>query len=346
MIKEVRSISFWSFLGDEITDFIVDRYSSPVHEYITHRIYGCDHDFKFCSSPPRTHPFASDALIAGVRWNDNPRFELTESTSGAQKKCVGIPLSLPDQAMCWAKLFYDANKGVKRGKIYDGDSGHVLLYRVHFGDMQFLHSMASHDWELASETKAKVMAWAEFAYKVVLREIKHSDYLYKCGISKIERLFSKKRGWTVQMLFTWDDPTYQPRRVKGEHHDEEFRDLVFGTLLHMVEDSFSKSHVTRNPPGGNYCEKVPGSEQPGRIARFHPFAKQKAGKHGKEDNEEASYDNLLHFPSVNVVEICKVIREYRKKNEPWEKLKDYLECVYDLEDPDTKAGPGERFAAD
>jgi len=221
-----------------------------------------------------------------------------------------------------------------------------LLYRVHFGDMQFLHSMASRDGEPAGETKAKIMAWAEFAYKVARREIKHNDYLYQCGIPEIERLFSKKRGWTVQMLFTWDDPTYQPRRAKGELHDEEFRDLVFGTLLHMIQDSFSKSHVTRNPPGGICCERVPNHEQPGKIVGFHSFTKQKAGKHGKEDNQEAFETNLLRYPSVNVVEVGKVIRNYRENNEPWDKLKDYLECVYDLEDPDAKAGPGERFAAD
>jgi len=81
-------------------------------------------------------------LIAGVRWNDNPRFELTESTGGAQKNCVGNSVYLPDNAVCWAKLFYDANKGARKGEIYDGNSGHALLYRVHFGDMQFLHSMA------------------------------------------------------------------------------------------------------------------------------------------------------------------------------------------------------------
>ena len=52
MIKEFRSIRFWSFWGDEIADFIVDRFSSPVHEAITDSIYGCDHGFKFCSSTP------------------------------------------------------------------------------------------------------------------------------------------------------------------------------------------------------------------------------------------------------------------------------------------------------
>jgi hypothetical protein len=343
LIKGFRSINFWQFWGDEISDYLIQHYTIPVHEAITHRIYGCTYDFKVCSSPPKPYSFASDALIAGVRWNDNPRFELIESVGGAQGNCVGIPIYLPENAICWAKLFYDANKGAKKNEIYDGNSGHALLYRVHFGDMQFLHSMASRDGEPASETKAKVMAWAEFAYKVVRREIKHSDYLYKCGFPEIEKLFSKKRGWTVQMLFTWDDPTYQPRHVKGGFHDEAFLDFVFGTLLHMIEDSFSKSHVSRSPPGGNKCERVPDYDQPGKIVSFHAFARQKMSKHGKEDNDQAFQDNLLRYPTLNVVEVGKVFRDYREKDEPWDKLKDYLECVYDLEDPDAKAGPGGQF---
>jgi hypothetical protein len=346
MIKGFESINFWSFWGDEISEYLIKHYTLPVHEVITHRIYGCTYDFKFCSSPPSPYAFASDALIAGVRWNDNPRFELTESTGGAQKNCVGPSIYLPDNAICWGKLFYDANKGAKKGKVYDGNSGHALLYRVHFGDMQFLHAMASRDGEPASETKAKIMAWAEFSYKVARREIKYSDYLYKCGIPEIEKLFSKKRGWTVQMLLTWDDPTYQPRRVKGELQDEAFLDFAFGTLLHMIEDSFSKSHVSRNPPGGNKCERVPNYDQPGKIITFHAFAKQKASEHGKEDNDEAFHNNLFRYPSLNVVEVGKVFRDYRENNQPWDKLKDYLECVFDLEDPDAKAGPGTQFSAD
>jgi hypothetical protein len=346
MIKEFQSINFWSFFGDEIAEYLIEHYTLPVHEVITHRIYGCNYDFKFCSSPPSPYEFATDALIAGVRWNDNPRFELTESTGGAQKDCVGNPIYLPDNAICWGILFYDANKRAKKGKIYDGNSGHALLYRVHFGDMQFLHSMASHNGEPARETKANIMAWAELAYKVARGEVKHSDYLYKCGIPEIERLFSKKPGWTVQLLLTWDDPTYQPRRVKGEFHDEMFRDFAFGTLLHMIEDSFSRAHVSRNPPGGNKCERVPDYDQPGKITSFHAFVKQKTSKHGKEDNDEALYNNLLRYPSLNVVEVGKVLRYYRENDQPWDKLKDYLECVFDLEDPDAKAGPGTQFAAD
>jgi hypothetical protein len=69
-------------------------------------------------------------------------------------------------------------------------------------------------------------------------------------------------------------------------------------------------------------------------------------EHSKEDNDEAFHNNLLRYPSLNVVEVGKVFRYYHENNKPWDKLKDYLECVFDLDDPDAKAGPGTQFSTD
>jgi hypothetical protein len=62
LIKGFRSINFWQFWGDEISDYLIQHYTIPVHEAITHRIYGCTYDFKVCSSPPKPYSFASDAF--------------------------------------------------------------------------------------------------------------------------------------------------------------------------------------------------------------------------------------------------------------------------------------------
>ena len=73
------------------------------------------------------------------------------------RNCVSHTIHLPNEAICRATLFYDARKFAKGVTnvvwvIYTGGAGHALLYRVHFGDMQFLHSMASIDGEPARET--------------------------------------------------------------------------------------------------------------------------------------------------------------------------------------------------
>jgi hypothetical protein len=193
------------------------------------------------------------------------------------------------------------------------------------------------------------MAWAEFAYKVALGEIKHGEYLYKCGIRDIENLFPKKTkpGWTVQYLLTCNDSTYQPRRRGRETDAKDFQELAFGTLLHMIEDSFSRSHVDRRPPVAaekcEKCEELQNCYQPGKIVSFHAFANQKLRRHGMKDNRGAYLDEW-HEGSVTVVDVGRVLKSYYENGKDWDELKKYLECIFSLEDEDAKAGPGDYAA--
>jgi hypothetical protein len=53
-----------------------------------------------------------------------------------------------------------------------------------------------------------------------------------------------------------------------------------------------------------------------------------------------------HQTQLGVVHVGKVIWGYYRDKRPWTDLKDYLECVFELNDPDTPAGLGEEFMAD
>jgi len=318
---------------DEIAAFAIDHFTNPVHEQITHLIYGCSGDRYVCSSPENPSNFAPQAVIAGVRWNDNPPFKLESSNL---KECLGKTIKLPNFSKCWITLFKDAQKRSKKGEFFDAKSGTVLLYRVHFGDMQFLHAMASRDGEEASETKKKIMMWSEFAYKVALGEIDRGIEIRKSGIDGMDITFGNK-GWTAQQLFTRGDPTF-----RGE---KDFRDLAFGTLLHIIHDSFVSSHVERNESSGSKCEKGNDNLKPGEILSFHSYSKQDHKKHGEEDSHDALELHLLTI-QPNVVEVGKIVRSYYEAKRPWEELKDYLECVFDVEDLTVQAGPGEQFSSE
>jgi len=247
-----------------ISGVLTDLFTNPVHERVTHMIYGCEGGENDCSKPEKPNVFAPAAVIAGAQWNDNPPFELT-STGEALKFCTGKTIRMPYFPACWFQLFRDAEKRAQRGEALDADSNVVLLYRVYFGDMQFLHSMASRDGEEAQVTKAKIMMWAEFAYKLAIGELDRGVELRKIGIPGMETLF-KNRGWTAQQLFTRGDPTYRG--------DQDFRNFAFGSLLHLVEDSFSRSLTERDEPSGAKCNAVPGAYQPGKILSFHAYASQ------------------------------------------------------------------------
>ena len=175
--------------------------------------------------------------------------------------------------------------------------------------------------------------WAEFAYRTALGEIDRGIELRKTGIPGVEMIF-KNKGWTAQQLFTRGDPTF-----RGE---KDFRDLAFGSLLHMIQDSFSPSHTDRDEPSGARCAKVGGSLSPGRIRSFHSYARQDKKKHGLEDSHDA-LDRLLLTQQPNVVEVGKVVKSYYDARRPWTELKEYLECVFEVEDLTTVAGPGAQF---
>lgn len=331
---KLRSLatSWWIKVTDEATAYVIDHFTNPVHEEITHRIFGCEGNRDACSSPKKPHNFASDAVIAGVRWNDNPPFELEAGGKGLAE-CRGKTIRLPNFSECWVKLFKDAKKRAKQGEVFDANSGAVLLYRVHFGDMQFLHAMATRDGEEGGETKRKILMWAELAYKLAIGEIDRSTELRKCGIPGMESIFGK-RGWTAQQLFTRGDPTFRGK--------QDFRDFAFGTLLHLIEDSFAAGHVDRDESSGAGCEKATDTLRPGKIRSFHAFNRQDSKKHGKEDSHEALARHLL-TTNPNVVDVGKVIKSYYEAKRPWTELKDYLECIFDIDDPTIKAGPGEKF---
>ena len=174
-------------------------------------------------------------MIAGVRWNDTPPFTLlkTRTTLCPADKVITI-INYPE---CWGILFKDAKKQADTGRKYGNAPLTLVLYRSHFGDMQFLHSMASSEQERAGETKQKIMAWAEFMYRIALGEITRGTSIKKTGISDIDSLFTYRYD-TVQTLFVSD----APREYKV---DENLHLFAMGVLIHMVSDSFSDSHVER-----------------------------------------------------------------------------------------------------
>ena len=220
------------------------------------------------------------------------------------------------------------------GRKYGNAPLTLVLYRSHFGDMQFLHSMASSEQERAGETKQKIMAWAEFMYKIALGEITRGTSIKKTGIPGIDSLFTYRYD-TVQTLFVSD----APREYKD---DENLHLFAMGVLIHMVSDSFSDSHVERDEQLGQNCRNVSGKHNPGWVRSFHVYTLQDSAAHSEaESDRELAYK--IYYFETNIVDVGQTIMEYYSRKAPWEELKGYLDCVYDLADPNAPAGPGSNY---
>ena len=309
---------FW----DEAAYVAINHFSHPVHERITNLIWDCKSEEE-CNQTAPGKSFAPGAVIAGVRWNDNPPFELTTTS---MKECAGRTLWLPNYSNCWIKLFKDGEKRARSGETLDLASGTIIMLRSHFGDLQFLHAMAAGRHERAEETQSKILMWAEFTWKVANKEFTQGTLLSETNIPRMTNYF--KSTETVQTLFTRGNPT----------HRDDIGILALGALLHTVEDSFSRSHVDRDEENGQDCG--PGMpKRPGMIRQFLNYALQDSSAHAVEDEEDA-FDLQLATVRPNAVDVGKSLKAYFDRGAAWNEVKPYIECIFAVIDKDRETGAG------
>ncbi len=323
--------NWWRRVLQWVANRGVHLFSEAVHEEITQRIFGCEGDADVCGDPNGEH--AGPYIIAGARWNDDPPFRLQPGGGRGLSCKITETIRFSTQPLCWAGLFTDAKKRAKRGEPMDAKSRASLLARSHFGDLQFLHAMASRDGESAKVTQRRVLMWAEFTWRLATGEYGLGAKLKEVPVEGLSEFFGQT-DWRVQDLFTLGNIALRPR----------IREVAFGSLLHMVEDSFAKGHVDRRE--AILGEKCPGSasahEAPGKILEFHAYGKQDTAKHAEADSREAF---SLHWSGEkpSVIDVGGTLRDYFQRNETWETVRPYVECVFALENPDQPASPGPAF---
>lgn len=302
----------------------VYQFTHPVHEEITQLIFGCDADGEGCSNPDIG--FAPVPILAGVRWNDDPPFRL--STTGIAECRSEQTIRVVTQPTCWYKLFQHAEKR-SRTTYFDGKSKRWnIMYRSHFGDLQFLHAMASKDGEAAATTRKRVLMWAEFAWSVATGKIESTLLLKNVPVSGFGGFFSGS-GQSVFDLYTLGNSSLR----------RSIREVAFGSLLHMVQDSFAFGHADRAPPVAG--AKCAGSDypRPGQIRSFRSYTNQDHKKHGAHDSLNSLRAGLGASP--NVVDVGKMLLGMYDKGEPWAVVGSYLECVFEVENEQTPSSAGD-----
>ncbi|MFT3807260.1 hypothetical protein [Arenimonas sp.] len=305
----------------------IGHFVDPVHEEITSRIWGCE--TVDCDNLDRSD--APAAVVAGVRWNDDPRFPLTAAQAKGTKCNIGESIRVATQPICWAQLFKRAEHGAAAGKAYG--PGDPLLFRTHFGDLQFLHAMAAHPGESASETQRKMMDWAQFSWRVSSGEFNLETPLRDIPIPTIHERFGMT-GWRVLDLLTLGNSGIRPH----------LREVSFGTLLHMLQDSYAAGHVEREESSGlRTCRS--GDYQataPGTIVEFHAYNSQDHKAHARADSREALLKQIEQ--EGDLVEVGRTLRKYYDSRASWEVVEPYLQCVFAVRDPSRPASSGDAFS--
>ncbi|WP_374012993.1 hypothetical protein [Pseudoxanthomonas koreensis] len=303
----------------------LEVFTEPVHEEITNHIYGCNGDV--CAGNQATT--APPAVLAGVRWNDDPPFQLLAGQAQNTNCKTRETVRFETQPLCWVALFRDAKAGAARGKRYG--PGDAMLYRSHFGDLQFLHAMAAADGESAATTRDALMGWFEFAWRASLGEYTLDTRLKDVRIPVIQHAFGGTE-WRVMDLYTLGASGGLRRYVA---------DVAFGSLLHAVQDSFAAGHVRREEASGLQECHLAGTavSAPGRILEFHSYAGQDHGLHAQADSRKAF---MRRFQEAgNVVEVSKPLVRARTQALEWHAVEPYFDCLFTLQRPEAPATAGD-----
>lgn len=315
---------------DKVAHTYSRGFVKPVHENLTLQAIAA-------SSLPdgyKNDEFVT-TVIKGVRWNDDP-------LNMIKGKLPNFYLS-----------FRDSCKRSSKVNIHWD-----LLYRTHCGDMQFLHAMASKGNEKAESTKRKILMWLEYSFKVSTGEIEsrlpfkdlNADLLEESSAAIFNSVMTDNNRirllWTSGWLFSLDCSRVLSWKqlIRGEHLSElkcvskkaassrKTQDVALGSFLHLLQDSFSDSHVMRENRGHTGQSKLAGV---GRIIQFGNYSMQlkELHKRADEDTIEGNSSEGLDLMSISAKSIELSVQQRLDGQSRWLEMKNILDQAFDLVDP-------------
>ena len=195
--------------------------------------------------------------------------------------------------------------------------------------------MANQDGENANVVQNRIITWAEFTWRTALGEFPLSTRVKDIPVPGLLELFETK-GWSIQDLFALGNPHVRK--------PDNLSELAFGSLLHVIQDSFANGHVERAMPDGQ--EKCPDTANahtmPGRIKEFHSYVNQDAHSHGEDDSRSA-FSSHWSGPRPHVIDVGRTLNEYFIRRAPWPEVKPYIQCIFTLDSDSRPASAGEHY---
>lgn len=163
----------------------------------------------------------------GAVWNDDPDCLLFDD--GAENN------HLYSTGLVWA---YKYKTGATEWKNLDSSRFRNPTGRSHYGDLQFLHCMASQSGEPPEETKRKLMVWLEVMYKLANGED---------GITGDTQTGGTKLSVFCPVLSL--PPSFKSLRYLLSK-DSPFQGIdvgrrALGSMFHIIQDSYAIGHIKR-----------------------------------------------------------------------------------------------------
>lgn len=319
------------YLGHWFVGSAIPIMKSPVHESITLAAIGCNaglgsEDKCVTIDAVKEHRI----LLYGVRWPDDPPFQLNTKSPPRIKGCdVGVTLRSTSQPLCWWGLFSDAGVQAKKKSHLKAPAfgpGDYMLYRSHYGDLQFMHAMGAYDGETAGETVDRMKMWAEFLWGVASGSTSTGTFIRELGNSQLAAYFPG--DITATNLFATGIVEVR----------KDLDKVAMGALLHMVQDSFSNAHAERGLDTGASCGNT-NLAKPGQIQRFRSYARQSSTSHDEADTPNALGLHTTQI-SPSAVDVSRTFLTMWKEKKTWAEASVFFECVFEPKDRAIEADAG------
>lgn len=319
------------YLGHWFVGSAIPIMKSPVHESITLAAIGCsagrgsEYDCVTINAVQEHR-----ILLYGVRWPDDPPFLLNAKSPPRIKGCdVGVTLRSTSQPLCWWGLFKDAGAQAKKKSNLKAPAfgpGDYMLYRSHYGDLQFMHAMGAYDGETAGETVDRMKMWAEFLWGVASGTTPAGTFIRDLGHSNLASYFPG--DITAMNLFATGIVEVR----------KDLDKVAMGALLHMVQDSFSQAHAERGQESGAQCGTT-GFDKPGQIQRFRSYARQSSTLHDEADTPSALGLHTTQI-SPSAVDVSRAFLTMWNEKKSWAEAGAFFDCVFEPKDRKIEADAG------
>lgn len=255
-------------------------------------------------------------FLRGVTWADDPDGDLYKDDQTTERSIWG-------QITAAAKHGWYGKLGHKPSRA----SG--LTARSHYGDLQFMHSMANKRGELPQVTNHRILEWAEFNIRLARGEINPATSVGQHPY--LRNKFPQQATQSISELYGY--PAGRPRDI---------RQRALGILTHLIQDSFAEGHVQRTsapiqaPPG------------PRPIRQFHDYGSQSSHKHGELDefgNGRKLKDAIAATPGLQeaIDKSAEVMVRIDRGDNTKVIMKYLTDEVFVLDRRARRAGPGRRF---
>jgi hypothetical protein len=158
-------------------------------------------------------------FIRGVIWNDDPACSLFVDSSSNNGNF--------DTGLAWGSDY----------KIKFKFSSDNIIYRSHFEDLQFLHSMGCKTNERPSESKRKIMLWVETMYRLSVSDGVLPEHSINSRLGEFFNDSTTPRGSdSFQRLLMGRTTSYDNPKIGRR---------ALGSCFHVIQDSFAVGHCQR-----------------------------------------------------------------------------------------------------